>query len=251
MKFESYPWDNKLFDGQTLTLHLNRRLRTEATDFSQIQSSLTQNNIVFAAAELYKNDNYYNYNNNLLRESKFVPIVDYLKPKLVLPTYSKNLIPSEFSLLEKPYLNQQCTKLLSTLFEYERFALDPLISHKTNHLRFYNWIRSCCQGNKDQTLFGFYQLDILVGICIIKCPPLDINNTSQLMLNAILPNFQGQGYGSKMIQCAIQLLTELGYIYLTSSVSDKNLSALRLWNNLGAKVEEKSTWFHYHKPTNE
>ena len=54
MKFESYPWDNKLFDGQTLTLNINCRFGIEATDLSVIQSVLDQNDVVFAAAELYK-----------------------------------------------------------------------------------------------------------------------------------------------------------------------------------------------------
>ena len=125
-------------------------------------------------------------------------------------TYRKNITHSDFSLLKKPRVNKQCTNLLSTLFKYERFVLDPLISHKINHLRFYNWIRTCYKENTDQTLLGFYHLGTLVGICIIKCPLLDIDQTAQLMLNVVLPNFQGNGYGSKMIHCAIQLLSKLG-----------------------------------------
>lgn len=92
------------------------------------------------------------------------------------------------------------------------------------------------QGNRD--IFGLFDAGRIIGELRVKYrsdDPLEavFGQRAYLYAFRILPQFQGRGLGTELMDHVINLLREQGYRELTVGVEDDNLRAIHMYRKAG------------------
>lgn len=130
--------------------------------------------------------------------------------------------------------------LFSCAFLQSRFR-SPYFSEQENQRFYRTWIAKAVRGEFDDVCLVWRdeQGDIVGGISLRL-----VENTVRVGLLAVSPNQRGQGIGRKLLESAIDwaLQKNCQQFYVATQIS--NLSAIRLYESIGAKVCATHYWFY-------
>jgi RimJ/RimL family protein N-acetyltransferase len=115
--------------------------------------------------------------------------------------------------------------MTDNMFHSDRIYLDPKWAKGTSCKRYKNWIMDLVN-NPESHLFAYYHQDIPVGFGLIKIN--EKNKIADILLEGIFEQYQGQGFGYRMVDCALKKYQNLGIEKVETARSSNNLPMLNL-----------------------
>ncbi|WP_150538257.1 dTDP-4-amino-4,6-dideoxy-D-galactose acyltransferase [Actinobacillus vicugnae] len=133
--------------------------------------------------------------------------------------------------------------LFGNAFPMSRFRA-PWFSRAENQRFYQTWIRNAVRAEFDDICFllratsGQIQGAISVRVR---------DKQARVGLLAVAPAFQRQGVAYQLLQAAIGWAQQQGAISLSIATQTSNLNAIRLYQKLGASLQQASYWFYLNK----
>ncbi|AIZ79928.1 dTDP-4-amino-4,6-dideoxy-D-galactose acyltransferase [Actinobacillus equuli] len=129
--------------------------------------------------------------------------------------------------------------LFGTAFPMSRFRA-PWFSAEENQRFYQTWISNAVRAEFDdvclvlKTVSGQIQGGISVRVQ---------DKQARVGLLAVAPSFRRQGIASQLLQAAINWAQQQGAETLAVATQTSNLNAIRLYQKLGASLQQASYWF--------
>lgn len=136
---------------------------------------------------------------------------------------------------------ERAADIAAVAFVNERFHVDPRIPAGYGSRRYRNWVLSV-DGHERQQLFVVREGPKLIAFFVTEDLP---DGTCYWHLNAVSPEFQGQGYGLRAWSAMIENARSGGALRVRSSIVSRNCRVLNLYARLGFRFSEPSTTFHW------
>ena len=123
----------------------------------------------------------------------------------------------------------------------ERFHVDPRLGAELGNRRYQNWVRSSFS-HPDQHLYALKDNGKLVAFFVTE---MQANGVCYWHLNAVAPEAQGQGYGTRAWQAMIKQAAENGAQKIRTSIVARNNRVLNLYARLGFRFPPPLMTFHW------
>ena len=181
----------------------------------------------------------------LLEDHDFRFIEMLYLTELNLLKFKKDYISS--SLLVRRVCDADVPQLLAiarTVFQNERFKMDPRLDPNISEKRFQNWVSSSLH-HATQELYIISEGIRLISFFVTEL--LD-DGTFYWHLNAVSPDAQGQGYGRRVWLSMLSYAVSVGAKRVRSSIAARNHRVLNLYARLGFVFQPPLMTFHWVRP---
>lgn len=131
--------------------------------------------------------------------------------------------------------------LVDTIGSTSRYFKDSQISRDAAQKVYLSWINNSLENNYVSEIFLAYVNDSLAGWLSLKNSKFD----SSIDLIGVLPNFQGQGIGTKLILYANNYLDK-NIVTLNTVTEGENISAINFYTKCGFILNKVELIYHYH-----
>jgi ribosomal protein S18 acetylase RimI-like enzyme len=133
---------------------------------------------------------------------------------------------------------EQLLNLVYISGQDSRFRVAPFFTEENFKNLYKRWIDRSIEDDKTNVLI-YMQNDLILGFVTFSC----LHTTASIGLIAVLPNTQGKGVGSKLIQAVENLL--VNETILTVATQEKNKGACAFYNKNGFEIINKQYIYHY------
>jgi len=123
--------------------------------------------------------------------------------------------------------------------KYSRFRTDPRLQNEEFEKLYKIWISKAFEGNH---ILSPSNLEGLVTFGVE-------NEKASIGLIAVAEQYQGRGWGKKLVQAAEWHANKSGAVTMQIPTQENNLPACKLYRSLGYKVVERDYVYHYWKKT--
>lgn len=134
--------------------------------------------------------------------------------------------------------------IAGTAFRNERFHVDPRLDPGLADLRYQNWAASSLS-HPSQRLFVVCDGQAVIAFFVTEDL---VDATCYWHLNAVAPEFQGQGLGRKAWVAMIQHARSNGARRVRTSIVARNHRVLNLYASLGFRFPAPLMTFHWVRP---
>lgn len=131
------------------------------------------------------------------------------------------------------------------IFQYGRFHQDPLFDRDLANRRYSVWMRTAFSLN-DQRVIRCARGEETVGFFVIEDPSPDESFWS---LIGLAPEFQGGGWGTRVVRSMLRWHREEGKNRVGTSISSHNIAVMNLYAKLGWRFPEPLVSYHRHAPS--
>jgi ribosomal protein S18 acetylase RimI-like enzyme len=135
----------------------------------------------------------------------------------------------------------QLLAIARTVFQNERFKMDPRLDPNISEKRFQNWVSNSLH-HATQELFIISEGIRLLSFFVTEL--LD-DGTCYWHLNAVSPDAQGQGYGRRVWLSMLNHAVSVGAKRVRSSIAVRNHRVLNLYARLGFVFKSPLMTFHW------
>lgn len=225
--FRLWGKDNNKADIYTYVVPDSRKKGIGTLLYNEIMKDLDGIYLEFISARMkFDNDDATSFYNKLGYDKWYVEVVLYYHG-LEQPNYNLKFVP-----YEDKYFEQYAEGLRTSFYELR----------KTNDFQPY----LCCELNEDkrkeflgnkENIFLLLDSEKLVASVIV-------NNNGLIDDVFVQQSYQGQGYGKKLMQFAINKAIGYGSSSISISAIDWNTRALNLYQSLGFHIEQTT---HYYR----
>lgn len=171
---------------------------------------------------------------------RFVEVV--LHPRIELAGRTQESGPMAVAQIRPDEVEQVATAA-EHVFHFERFHIDPRISPSAAARRYGNWIRNN-HAAPEHELLGAYTADgLLAAFFLVERLP---DGEVAWRLTAVLPPFQGQGFGHKAWLSVLAYHRAMGETVVTTTIAASNTPVLNLYSKLESKWDPAEMTFHMH-----
>lgn len=118
-------------------------------------------------------------------------------------------------------------------FDTDRVALDPAFGMAAAGARYYNWAMDVFRGGGE--IFECLYRDRPLGAFVFRPDPVH-PRVNRAILGAMLPEYQGRGFGSLFFKKNMDAAFERGYDEIRTQISSNNTAVFRLWLAFGAEL---------------
>jgi RimJ/RimL family protein N-acetyltransferase len=182
-----------------------------------------------------------------LRESMFLESEGFRFIEVVLHPYLDNLDrltlpPSDLIILPAEHSDlPSLIDLAERAFRHERYHVDPRLDPRLGDLRYGRWVRASLRHPSQQLL------KILHGTHLIGFFVLEEKEGGAVYwhLNAISPDFHGQGYGRRVWQALLRRHQDAGTTSISTTISVRNIAVQNLYAQLGFRFRTPEMTFHW------
>ncbi len=126
-------------------------------------------------------------------------------------------------------------------FQTSRFYTDPRFPDELCDNLYETWIEKASKGWAD-AVFVIMKMDTVAGF--ITCRKLQEHNEGQISLIAVAPSAQGQGYGTDLVNCALNWFFTQGITVVEVATQGRNIKALHLFERCGFTTSSIYLWYH-------
>jgi dTDP-4-amino-4,6-dideoxy-D-galactose acyltransferase len=183
-----------------------------------------------------------------------VKVIEGLYPNLYqMPskiTYVKSISKSDINQLKNPQIitltktskiNDELLELAYLSGMYSRFKVDKNFSD-TDFKRLYKeWVEKSLSRKIADDFLVFKKNNQIVGFLTLKFN----ESYSEIGLISVDSNFQGEGIGSQLIQCAVCISAKRKYTKIVVSTQDTNFQACAFYEKNNFSLEETTYFSHY------
>lgn len=127
-------------------------------------------------------------------------------------------------------------------FQYERYHVDPRLDRHLADLRYGRWVNSST-GSFEQQLIKICDGGRLLGFFLVEI--MEESQEVYWHLTAIAPEYQGQGYGTRVWQAILRYHQKQGLISVSTTISARNVPVLNLYSRLGFRFLPPEMTFHW------
>lgn len=132
------------------------------------------------------------------------------------------------------------TEIALTAFRHERFHVDPRIPDELANQRYANWVQSSISSDT-QRLLAITDGGELVGFFIVE----NSNNTSDWLLTAVGPKWQGRGIGERVWRAVLRYQLREGITEVKTTISARNYQVLSLYSKLQFRFAPADATYHW------
>lgn len=139
-----------------------------------------------------------------------------------------------------PIKSEEIIAGFSINYENSRYYIDTNFDNKKVEEFYKNWLQKAVKGTFDDECYFFEKNNKIIGFCTIKYDGVNKKNCG-IGLFYIFEEFRGLNLGYKSLSSLLYFLP-VGYISVVTQ--GRNINALRMYENLGFRVESTSFYFH-------
>ena len=236
MKIIHTPYDDQFLNGKTGSLVLSGA----SLDQEKFLDTAAGYDFIFAATGIHELNLI-----DALQDLNF-RIVDYsLKPMLSVKLLTKGFreelnTTTSLSIKMDQLPEDSVIKILSENYSNQRFLRDPKISRERAIQRYAAWARDL---NDKRYYFKCIKNEEIIGSMLVEID----NSQTRLLLTAMDPKIQKQGYGKYFWMEVIKKLRLLDQKFISTEISALNTHLIHFYNTLGFVLEEPQFKFHWHR----
>ena len=161
--------------------------------------------------------------------------------KNLAPNFANSLPAENIIRYTSPVVSPELIQLTLESGKYSRFALDPNFKHQEYDKLYTTWIRHSVSGEMaDEVWVSTTPAGAITGLVTLR----KNKDRASIGLLAVLPLFQRQGYGKKLLHIASQRTLDWGCTAIQVSTQQSNLPANSLYQNAGFKLHNQSFTYH-------
>lgn len=140
----------------------------------------------------------------------------------------------------EPVELEAVVRLAEQCFSHERFHVDPRLDSQAANRRYGNWVRNTA-GHSGQRLLKITEGDALVAFFVVEAFETD---SAYWHLTAVVPEFQGKGYGKRVWRAVMGWHRDRGAESLSTTISVRNVPVLNLYSSLNFRFLPPEMTFH-------
>jgi GNAT superfamily N-acetyltransferase len=237
---EEMPWDSAIFGARVVQIKNIEVLDDTGAiaDFTHYAKWIKAEQIRIVSCRLA---------HDRLRDSIFLESHDFRFIEMVLHPRLDNLKNHNFprdDLLVIPAEEADMDELQSIAeraFSFERFHIEPRLSSQFGDLRYGSWVRNCLN-HLSQRLLKILDGERLIGLFVIE---IRSDQSAYWHLTAIAPEWQGQGYGSRVWLKMLAYCKAQGAYSVSTTISARNTPVLNLYSHLQFRFMPPEMTFHW------
>jgi hypothetical protein len=128
------------------------------------------------------------------------------------------------------------TNIITTIFDTDRYYLDPQLDKKYSGMRYKNWFLNSLSDEKFLTYYYLSKKDNnIIGFLMVKME----SNEIYLALGGISNNFKGFGFYTSLLTDYLNQVYLNGVKKIFTTISCHNLEILNIYINLGFSVVDE------------
>lgn len=236
MELKKLEWDSLFFDMEIYSLQVDINYSIKDTLIQKIEE-VSNKNTKFLIQTLIPSDEHRTIEH--IQEVGF----EYVETKINL---TKDVM-IENNVDENMYLKkikfEDTFSFRDILFDMygENSRFTSITSSQIVNKFYYEWIINSIVGRHDDECIGYYSDGQLNGFLTYKIR----DNRMTIGLLGVLPDFQGRGISSYLIEYAAQLAAENKCKKITISTQESNTKAISVYLKKGFMIESKEDWYYY------
>ena len=140
-----------------------------------------------------------------------------------------------------PTANAELEAIAIEISQFSRFANDPKLSAEQVSKLYKAWINNACRKIVAKAVLVIKKQASIAGMVVID----EKQSRGDLSLVGVVPAYQGQGLGKRLVHAAQHWCLEHNY-FISQVVTQKtNPKACRLYESCGYQLEKEEYFYHF------